>query len=371
MKKTLCITVVMILAASCGSTDSPVEETASARGEEWVQLSIEGTIGVELGDSNYVLGAVQSIDHDLQGNILVLDRSACRVRVFSREGEFIRSISSSGSGPGELLNPLDMTVLGDGRVVVESPWSGGLHGFTTDGEWLGLLTPFFNNPPMNLRGADDSAYVAQRLEVLPDGNGDLTVQTFVGRYELGEEPTVKYWEYEFPFDPNDLTELLRNTMMGHTFAADRQGNLFMAELTSEEYLVQGFRPTGELFLEITDEAEQVGKTPGEMEEEEVYVESYLESMGASGVVIDYHPDPLRNTISEVETDGERVWVRRGTVLEPVFDVYDYSGELLFTAEVPDAGEDAPFWDFNIDEQGITAFSMNPELFQQIYVLELP
>ncbi len=371
MKKTLCITAAMILAASCGGTDSPVEEAVSPQGEDMIQLSITGTIGVELGDSNYVLGAVQSIDHDLQGNILVLDRFACRVRVYSREGEFIGSISSSGSGPGELLNPLDMTVLGDGRIVVESPWSGGLHGFTTDGEWLGLLTPFYNNPPMNLRGADDGAYVAQRLEVLPDGNGDLAVQTFVGRYELGEEPTVKYWEYEFPFDPNDLTELLRNTMMGHTFAADRQGNIFMAELTSEEYLVQGFRPTGELFVEITADAEQVQKTPEEMEEEEIYVESYLESMGASGVVIEYHPDPLRNTIGEVETDGERVWVRRGTVLEPVFDVYDYSGEVLFTAEVPDAGEDAPFWDFNIDEQGITAFSMNPELFQQIYVLELP
>ncbi len=371
MRKTLCAVAAAIFFAGCGNPDNTADDAVSPSGEDLIQLSITESIGIELGDSSYVLGSVQSIDHDLQGNILVLDRSACCVRIYSAGGEFIRKISNSGSGPGELLNPLDMTVLGDGRIVVESPWSGGLHGYTPDGEWLGLLTPFYNNPPMNLRGADDSAYVANRLEVLPDGSGDLTVQTFIGRYELGEEPVVKYWEHEFPFDPNDLTELLRNTMMGHTFAVDRRGNVFMAELTSGEYLVQGFRPDGEVFLEITGEAPQVEKTAEEMEEEEVYVESYLESMGASGVVIEYHPDPLRNTISEVETDGERVWVRRGTVLEPVFDVYDYSGELLFTAEVPEAGEDAPFWDFNIDEQGITAFSMNPELFQQVYVLELP
>ncbi len=366
------ISVVTILAALLAGCGGQAPDTVpSPDGEDLIQLGIVHSIGIEMGDSNYVLGAVQSLDHHPSGNIVVLDRSACRVRIYSPEGEFIRNISRSGNGPGELSNPLDMTVLSDGRIVVESPWSGGLHGFTPEGEWLGLLTPFFNNPPMDLRGADGEAFVANRLEVLPGENGDLMVTTFIGRYELGEEPVVKYWEYEFPFDPNDLTELLRNTMMGHTFAADRQGNVFMAELTSDEYLVQGFRPGGELFLEIEENMDPVAKTPEEIEEEKVYVESYLESMGASGVVIEFNPDPMRNTISEVETDGERLWVRRGTVLEPVFDVYDYSGELLFTATVPDAGTDAAFWDFNIDEQGISAFSANPELFQQVYILELP
>lgn len=104
-------------------------------------------------------------------------------------------------------------------------------------------------------------------------------------------------------------------------------------------------------------------------------------MGAEGIVIEYNADPYRNTISEVEVDGEgRIWVRRGTVLEPVFDIYDYSGEKLFTASLPEAGngignalvadDNFVFWDFNIDEQGIIAYSTNPELYQQIYILEL-
>lgn len=367
MKYLLLLGIFLFSLLGCGEAEVPLE----ASGDDTVQLEIIGTIGVEMGDSNYVLGSVQSIDHDSQGNILVLDRSACCVRVYSPDGEFVRKISQEGSGPGELLNPMDMTVFEDGRIVVETPWSGGLHGFSPEGEWLGLLTPFRNNPPMSLRGADDSAYVATRLEVLPGENGDLSVTTFIGRYELGEEPVVRYWEYEFPFDPNDLTELLKNTMMGHTFTVDREGNVFIAELTSEEYLVQGFRPDGELFMEIEADAERVEKTPEEIEEEKIYVEAYLESLGASGVVIDYHPEPLRNTISELEVDGEqRLWVRRGTVHQPVFDVYDHSGELLFTVNVPGAGADAQFWDFNIDEQGMIAFSTNPELYQQIYILQM-
>ena len=91
----------------------------------------------------------------------------------------------------------------------------------------------------------------------------------------------------------------------------------------------------------------------------------------NGVVLEFNADPYRNLISDIEVDGEsRVWIRRGTVLEPVFDVYDFDGEKLFTATVSDAGDDAGFWDFNIDEQGIIAFSINPELYDQVYVLEL-
>jgi len=219
--------------------------------------------------------------------------------------------------------------------------------------------------------------LAIRLEVLPDVDGTLQVTTFIGRYEEGEEPTVKYWEYEFPFDPNDLTALLRNTVMGHVFTADRDGNVFIAQMTSDEYLVRGFHADGELFLEIGQDVDRVEKTPEEISEEEIYVIAYLESMSASGVAMEYNADPYRNTISEIEVDGEkRIWVRRGTVLEPVFDVYDFSGETLFTASLSEAGsaltadDNFGFWDFTIDEQGIIAYSINPDLFQQVYILEL-
>lgn len=363
----------LLILSGCG-----IEEGNSEPGEisdsveQMVELTIVGTIGVELGDSNYVLGSVQQIDHDPDGNILVLDRSACCVRVYSPMGEFIRQISNQGSGPGELLNPMSMTVVGDGRIFVETPFSGGMHTFTTEGEWLGIVTPFYSNPPMNTIGADGNAYAAMRLEVLPNEGGDLICTTFIGRYEEGEEPVVKYWEYEFPFDPNNLTALLQNSLMGRVFTADRSGNVYIAELTSENYLVQGFRSDGELFFEVEKDVERVEKSAEEILDEELYVVAYLESMGAGGVVLEYNADPYRNSISEVEVDGEgRIWVRRGTALEPVFDVYNAAGEELFTASVPEAGDDAVFWDFNIDEQGIIAFSINPELFQEIYILELP
>lgn len=363
--------LLILVLFACGG-ESSESQTTSGNGTDddsgIIELEITGTIGVELGDSNYVLGAVQSIDHDADGNVLVLDRSSCCVRVYDSDGVFLRRISNQGSGPGEILNPMDMIVLQDGRIVVETPWSGGLHGFGIEGEWLGLLTPFYNNPPMRFDDADDSAYVATRLEVLPDGNGDLTVTTFIGRYEMGELPVATYYENEFPFDPGDLTDMLNNSIMGHVFCADADGNVFVASRSSEEYRVDMYRADGESFGVVEMDIEPVAKTPDEIEEEKVYVESYLESLGASGVVIEWIPDPYRPMISGIETDGEgRIWVRRGTEVMPFFDVFDHSGSLLFSATVPEAGADAQFWEFNIDEYGISAFSTNPELFQQVYL----
>jgi hypothetical protein len=368
MDRFLISLVLWLLATGCGGDSAGVTEAGEDR---LVEIHVLQAIGVELGDSSYVLGAVQAVDLCMEGNVLVLDRSAGCIRVYSPQGEFLMNISRLGSGPGELTNPLDMTVVGDGRIFVETPWSGGMNAFDTQGEWLGLVTPFQNNPPMQIRGADGNAYVATRLQVAPDESGNLMVTTFIGRYEEGEEPMVIYWENSFPFDPHDLTALLRNSMMSHTVAADRAGNVFISKLTSDFYRVEGYRPGGERFLLIEKDAPRVAKTPLEIEEEEVFIESYLQGMGASGVVIEYNADPYRYAVSEVETDGERIWVRRGTELQPVFDVYDYQGEFLFTATVPEAGDDAAFWDFRITDRGMLAFSTNPDLFQQVYILEMP
>ena len=66
----------------------------------------------------------------------------------------------------------------------------------------------------------------------------------------------------------------------------------------------------------------------------------------------------------------RIWARRGTQLNPVFEVFSNDGEHIFTAEIPGIGDAGQFWNFSIDEQGMAAYSSNPELYQQIYLLEL-
>jgi len=331
--------------------------------------ALRGTIGVELGDSSYVFGWIQSVDFLDDGSILVLDRAACGVKMYSPEGTYIMMIGRRGSGPGELMNPLDMYATEDGRVMVCTPWSGGMHGFDREGNWLGLVTPFLSNPPMMFTGSDGGSFSALRLQILEAGDGfDCVV--FIGRYQEGsEEPSVVFWETRFPFDPMNLTQLLRHSLFGHIVTSDRQGNVFIAHLGTD-YVVEGFRRDGERFLVIERQAPLVEKTPDEIREEREWVEGYLRSMEASGVVLQYNPDSYRDAIAELKTDyAERLWIRRGTEQGPIFDVFDYQGVHLFTAAMPEM--EGTMWDFRFGPEVIAAYPLNPDGWQMLYIIEYP
>ena len=129
---------------------------------------------------------------------------------------------------------------------------------------------------------------------------------------------------------------------------------------------------GTVILEFERDMPMVAKSPEEILEEKEWMEAWLRSIGAQGVVIEFEPMPNRWQISDLGYDSQgRIWVRRGTELTPVFDVFSATGELLFTAEVEGAASDAEFWDFVITEQGMMAYSLNPELYQKIYLMEIP
>lgn len=372
MKRLIPALGISLFLLSCGT--SPGESDSNGEPgtpESRIPIEIVNTIGVELGDSNYVFGTIEALEHGPDGNIYMLDRAASCIRVFSAEGEFIKQISRSGNGPGEITTPFAMAVLGDGRITVCAPFQGGMHIFTPDGEWDGLSAQFTSNPPMNMVGVDSNAYVAFKLTVdMVDGN--LLCFFHVGRYEEDNEPTVKYYEDEFPFDPQDLTALLKASLFSTVYTADRSGNVYMSPYSTEDYVVRVFDKSGEPLTEFSRDFTPVEKTQAEIDDEKLWMESWLRSIGAQGVVIDYEPEPYRYMITDLGVDAEgRIWVRRGTELTPVFDIYDIDGNLLFTAEVQDAGEDAPFWNFVIDEFGIMAYSENPEYFYEIFLMDMP
>lgn len=367
----LFVTVLAITAATgCGGSGSEPVEAADAS-EARVPVTIADSIGVELGDSSYVFASISALEYGPDGNIYVLDRGTCNIRVYSPDGEFIGSISREGNGPGEMTNPFAMAVLGDGRITVCTPFQGGMQSFYPDGEWEGLTAEFTNNPPMGMVGADSNAYIALRM-IVDFVDEELTTSYHVARYEEEEDPSVVYYENEFPFDPQNLSDLLMSTLFNRVYTADREGNVYMAPYSEEDYSVQVMDRDGVVFLEFERDMPMVEKSPEEILEEKEWMEAWLRSIGAQGVVIEFEPKPYRWQISDLGYDSQgRIWVRRGTELTPVFDVFDGAGELLFTAEVEGAASDAEFWDFVITEQGMMAYSLNPELYQKIYLMDLP
>jgi hypothetical protein len=93
-----------------------------AEGQGWT-LEEELRIGSLRGDPTYQFGQVGAIAVDSHGNILVIDRQAQEIRVFSGTGEYLRTLGRPGSGPGELslaatellLSPGDTLLVPDPR----------------------------------------------------------------------------------------------------------------------------------------------------------------------------------------------------------------------------------------------------------------
>ena len=371
MKKLIiALAFAAVLIFGCGGGESEPISVDVQEIEERVSITITDSIGVEIGDSNYVFASIDALAHGPDGNIYLLDRGAACVRVYSPGGEFIRRISRQGNGPGEITAAFGMAVLGDGRISICAPMQGGIHNFLPDGEWEGLSAEFTNNPPMNMVGADSNAYIALKLTV-DVVDGELISEFLIGRYEEDNEPSALYYETEFQFDPTDLTGLLNETLFSHEFFADRSGNVYLSKYSTEDYIVNVFDRDGNQILQIEKDVAQVEKSPEEIQEEKTWMETWLRSIGAQGVVIEYNPEPYRWTITDIGCDGlGRIWVRRGTELAPVFDVYDAQGNSLFVAEVEGIGDDAQFWNFVIDEYGIMAYSMDPDYYSKIWLMDI-
>lgn len=58
---------------------------------------------------------------DRNENIYVLDNLDCSVKIFDKDGNYIKKFGRKGKGPGEFENAFDFDIIDDGKVVILSP----------------------------------------------------------------------------------------------------------------------------------------------------------------------------------------------------------------------------------------------------------
>lgn len=357
----------MTLLTACGN----IPQEATDETGQYRTLAVIDSIGMEMGDSCYVLGAIEGVAHGAEGEIMVLDRSAACVRVYDETGEYIGQIGRRGTGPGELENPISFAVLGDGRICVCDPWRGGLLTYFPDYSFEALKVDITDNTPALMRGTNDSGFVAGKIDYEIDNDAIIAQVRFL-RYDLQPEPTMVFQENRFEVDFMNLGDTLEKSLFWGTFTADRSGNVYFALMDPGLYEIIGLRQDGTRFMTAEHGMEEVSKTEQEMADEKAYVLAKLRGWNANWGVEDYTPQPLRNQVRQLGVDGQgRLWALRGTREEPTFDVFDsQTGEFLFSAMLPGTGYEGLFWNFTFDEHGILAYSESPEYFPQVYMLEL-
>lgn len=382
MKKLLMVLFVALLA--CGTAEEEVgenvvEDTASNTIPHFT-ISPLDTIGVEMGDSNYVFGMTEAALFGANGEILILDGLSKRISVFSPEGEFLRHIGRQGSGPGEFQRPMAMALLGNGQLAVADTWGGKIILFDSTYTYESEITGFFPAPPMAITGADNQAFIGLMKKF--DLENDL-IGYSLARLDRSAEPVYVYEEEMMEFLPTMIGPGYTETTVA--FASDRSGNVFTSVMSTDKYLVSGYLPNGELLITIEQPYNPIPKTEQEIEAEIEDFNTFLanrESSGGGGRMqsmgvqipieeLALEPNLDHYAIKDLIVDSEeRVWVRRGAEALPYYDVFDYESNLLFTASVEEGDPDSADWEIVVGDDILLGFSKDPQGYPKVVILHL-
>jgi hypothetical protein len=98
---------------------NPKNPVPPAGGPTALTLKLDLTIGQEAEDPNYMFSQLRSIQVDEQENIYALDMKELKVKVYDKNGKFVRSFGKKGQGPGEIDTPIRMEMTRDNCLVID------------------------------------------------------------------------------------------------------------------------------------------------------------------------------------------------------------------------------------------------------------
>lgn len=105
-------------------------------GEEIFSLEEELSIGVKEGPKEYMFSQVRDIDVDDDGNMYVLDQKESQIKMFDRNGRYLRTIGRRGQGPGELGSAYFLSLTAQRHLIVEDVRGRRMVFFTLEGEFI-------------------------------------------------------------------------------------------------------------------------------------------------------------------------------------------------------------------------------------------
>jgi hypothetical protein len=76
------------------------------------------SIGVEDGDERYILGNIFGIAFDREENIYLLDNPYHCIKVYDKNGKYLKQIGKKGQGPGEFDKPFRISITTEDKIVV-------------------------------------------------------------------------------------------------------------------------------------------------------------------------------------------------------------------------------------------------------------
>ena len=93
-------------------------------------------IGEEEARPEYIFYEISSIAVDREENIYVTDQGEKHIKVFDRDGVYLRTIGRPGQGPGEFGRPTRTFITENNELRITDPSRRQVHSYTTEGIYL-------------------------------------------------------------------------------------------------------------------------------------------------------------------------------------------------------------------------------------------
>ena len=358
----------LALLACCdesGTDTSLVEDSYSQTEYDLIKTD---SIGIDIGDSNYVFGMIVDATYLIDGRIALLDLLKRKVFVYSDNGEFLGSAGGDGEGPGEFISPYSITHLSDGGLAVSDIQQGKVVFFDSDLCYLRELNGFQFMAPDRIRCGPDGSITGRIHSYYYDEDAE---EVFTGSefclWSDSVSPDITYQENYFPSSSDDR--------ISYNFCSNSEGSLVCALSSKTEYALIGYTPEGDASFAINIPWEITYVTQEELDAARPY--TVIPGPGSEATSAElssnWVPDSLRSAATIIGIDGEdRLWVKsgKGETASPVFDLYRMSDGSFITSVKTTLPAIARYWSFRVSESGILGWDHNPADFARVYILEL-
>jgi len=274
-------------------------------GEDVFSLEEELCIGKSNGKQEYLFSRLWYLAVDDEENIYAMDQGESQVKVFDKNGAYLRAIGKRGEGPGELANPNEIFITGGNQLVVE--------------DYIRCLTYY------SLEGKFIRAQSTTKIfptAILVDSIGHILAMTNINQPDKSGKEIVLYDEnlnyiktvISIP-KPRPNPQILELFQPEINWALSKDNSVIIS--FKEEFELQVFNAQGKLVKKITKEYEPVKVT-----EEDVKQRVRKVPEGRKLVVPKYFP-----AIHSLTADDEgRIFVH----------TYEKAGEGKFDNDVFDS-----------------------------------
>ena len=313
-------------------------------GPEVTDVQYDLRFGSREGDDpNFIFGNIRGIQAASDGTIYVLDYQAVEVRVFSPDGEYLRTIARRGEGPGEIMEANGIILSGDTLLWMNDHSQWKIIGVDPHGEEVRRFT----KPILSYGYIWDGAFDLRGRYWREDSHsdeGDEDEET--GPYEV---PYRGYYKsYDLDTEAVDSVFLGEFTFRGYASISDGGG--WYASIPFDASDIQVLNPSGGFWLANTGSYRVTHL--GEDGDTLLVIESTLSGMRVSSAdrsayvegIVERDPEERRaaEAVAELAPDFKpvlegllvddegRLWVERVTPSEtpPFYDLFSQDGEYL-------------------------------------------